>query len=348
MEQEPPLELTEHNVESYFIQTVLPHLPDGTTFVDALEVTELTFVNWVFAVTLQGEMQDPTRLFLKQSRNHIKIYEDMQRPAERIETEAKVITFLNTVIPGTVPEIVYFDRPNHTLALTDIQRHGSQMFSELRAGRAYPEAGKDLGTSIGNLQIATLGMTRADILGDEPTEADSSMSAGLTFRAKPAQETYPELTTEILENSDGGPKGFVLADLSSKNIFIEGHNARFLDFERTFIGDLAHDPAYLFAHLLVEIEPEYINQSIEFIDNFMSGYIAQLNEGLSEVQIERLQNQVVRFLGITLLHRTRGEYFVIDVGEDKDLWQRRAEAFMQDKESTSVVHAIKSVLDISS
>ncbi|HSW37547.1 MAG TPA: phosphotransferase [Candidatus Saccharimonadales bacterium] len=336
-----PIVLTGENVGEYFNDVVLPHLPEGSEVTDTREVTEYTMVNWIFAVGIRlGSTGEHNTTYLKQSRDYVKGYTDMERPANRIGIENKVLDFLHTVIPENVPEVIVYDEPNNVLAMTDIQRSGRLLLGELLAGRAHPEVGGPFGAVIARVQLSTFDRSLDDILGIGINQGHADMASILGFRVKPAQRLYPELTNQVLKRSDEGPKCFILGDLSSKNIFVEGNQARFVDFERVAVGDPAHDPAYLFAHMLVQIKPDQLTQAVEFVDKFMKSYTQKLREKFSSEELDRLQNQIARFLGITILHRVLGEYFVVDVGEDKELWQERAATLLADTKSTSVVEAL--------
>jgi 5-methylthioribose kinase len=337
-----PIVLTGENVREYFNGIVLPHLPEGSEVTSTREITEYSMVNWVFAVgvRLGGTAEEETD-YLRQSRDHIKRYPDMERPASRIGIENRVLGFLHDIIPDNVPEVINYDEENNVLALTDVQRSGQLLVQELAEGRAHPEAASSLGEAVARVQLASLGLSLEDILEVELNQTDISMATVLGFRGKPAQQLYPEPTREVLERSDEGPKALILGDLSSKNTFVEGDEASILDFERVAVGDLAHDPSYLFAHVLVEITPDHLHQSVEFVDNFMESYTQRLRERFDDRELDLLQNQIARFLGITILHRILGEYFVSDVGIVKrTIWQDRAASLLTDTKSRSVVEAL--------
>lgn len=340
---QPQVQLSIDNAANYFSGTVLPVLPQGTSVVEVNEVSENSFVNWVFAVDTVCNGDNQT-IYLRQSRDHVRKYPDMPRDVNRTATEVKTLAFLDRVAPGSVPKVINFDETNNTLALSDIRGNSNLLADELATGRIHPEAGLEFGKIIGHIQATTLGQTLGDVLGSDVTPPKAAtMAAYLGLRTSRARELAPELTDRILTESDKAPKAFILGDLASKNIFVDGEHVRFLDFERVFIGDLAYDPAYLFCHYLVEGENAPKEQVLEFIDNFMQTYLEAIGNKLSPQELMALQTRIAHHLGMSILHRTAGSHFVSYDGSNKDLWELRALKLMQAEDVTSVTDVIRAV-----
>jgi len=345
-----PLKLDNRNVEEYFDNTTLSIMPKGSEVLGFEEVTENTFVNWVFAmhVRLGGTGQEET-IYVRQSRDYVKEYKDLPRDPGRVYTEAKALTFISQVTPGTVPRVINIDRDNSILVLSDIRLGGDLLANEFAAGRVHEETGTNFGRIIGQIQKASFGLSFGEILGDVSLKENDDKNAYLGSRAQSPLEFYPDQTRLLLEESTKAPRCFVVGDLSPKNIFVEGSKVRFLDLERTSTGDPAYDPAYIITHFLIDVEPRLHQRSLEFIRSFMQSYIETVSESLDSSEVTELQNRILRFIGFSILHRTHGSHFVSYTGEDKETWQQKAGILLNatSPTSTSVIDTLEKLLDSS-
>lgn len=341
-----PIELNTDNVTAYFEQTTLPTLPPGSEVLRVDEVTENTFVNWVFAMHVQlGNTGKEDTVYVRQSRDHVKKYADLDRDPNRVSTEAKALAFVNRVTPGAVPQVLNLDEVNHVLVLSDIRKGGQLLADELTAGRVHEETGRQFGATIGKIQNASFGTSFGELLGDSSLVESVDPSAYLGPRTTPALQLFPEAAKRLLSDSAQSERSFVVGDLSPKNIFVEGEAARFLDLERTSTGDPAYDPAYVITHFLLDVKPALHGRSLQFIEDFMDSYVITISESLRPTQIGSLQNRILRFIGLSILHRTQGSHFVSYDGEDKELWQERAGILLNDTRSSSVSQCLKLLVD---
>jgi 5-methylthioribose kinase len=342
---EQPLLLDRQNVREYFDQTALPQLPSGSEVVGVAEVTENSYVNWVFALHVRlGDNGQEETLYVRQSRYYVKAHEDLQRDPGRVDTEAKALAFIDRIVPGVVPKVIRIDRTNSVLILSDIKLGGQLLADELAAGRVHPEAGPQFGSTIGEIQKATFGLSLGQILGDASIVESSNKNSYLGARTEAPLRLYPEQTQQLLEDSAKAARCFVMGDLSPKNIFVEEQSVRFLDLERTSTGDPAYDPAYVITHLLIDANRSLHSSSLEFINGFMQAYLEAVSSSLNSQELDELQNRIIRFVGFSILHRTQGIYFVSYSGQDKDSWQQKAGVLLGNTNSTSVVNAITHLL----
>jgi len=341
-----PLELNADNVTGYFEQTTLPTLPPGSEVLGVSEVTENTFVNWVFAMHVQiGSTGEEDTVYVRQSRDHVKKYADLGRDPNRVNTEAKALAFVNRVAPGVVPQVLNLDEINHVLVLSDIRKSGQLLADELAAGRVHHEVGRQFGATIGKIQNASFGTSFGELLQDSSLVESTSPDAYLGPRTVPALQLFPDAAKRLLSDSAQSERSFVVGDLSPKNIFVEGEAARFLDLERTSTGDPAYDPAYIITHFLLDVKPTLHGRSLQFIEDFMDSYVTTISESLSPTQIGALQNRILRFIGLSILHRTQGSHFVSYDGENKEQWQHKAGILLKDTTSTSVFETMRILMD---
>ena len=136
-------------------------------------------------------------------------------------------------------------------------------------------------------------------------------------------------------------KYYIEINLTTQRSFAEKN--RFLDLERAFIGDPVFDIAFLFCHYLIEVPSDTIGKSISFINVFMQSYLNTIVDFLSPLEQKKLENRIIRFLGVSILYRLFGFYLVIETEEDKSSWKTYAENMLRDTETFFVVQKIKSM-----
>jgi hypothetical protein len=338
------LQLNASNIEGYVTDTVLPALP-GAELVDIREVDPVqSAANWVFQVNARVAGA-PQTVYVRQTGDHIKIDPTKTRDVARIEAEVQTLAALDRIVPDSVPKVLLFDQPNHIVVLSDAKRDGSLLAEELKAGRINQEAGKTFGSMIAAFQVATRGRSLTEILGPNisPPKA-TDMSSYLADRTKDAREHHPELTDKILADSEAAPRTFILGDLASKNVFIDGSAVRLIDFERVFVGDPAYDPAYVLCHYLIDARGEHApEQTVELVDGFMNAYTSKLAEGFSRPEIDTLQTRILHHLGMSIWHRTGKSPFAANYDGPRELWQQRAPALMA-TDSSSVAGYMRNML----
>jgi len=333
------MDLNLENIKEYLAQTVLPTLAfSDYTISDVSEVTDQTYVNWIYKVELR-KGDDKQIIYLRQTRDHVKKKPDIKMDAARIKFEVNILNLLQEIIPGIIPEVLFYDKDNNVAVLNDIKRNGNLLVHELLAGRPHPETGKFFGVTIAKVHGQTLGVAKEKVRGSEK-ENTEAVAFHLGMRLKPALEMYQDETKEFLKTSDKAKKTLVLGDLASKNIFIDGSKVRFLDLERAFVGDPGFDLAFLFCHYLIEVPPDSISASVEFITNFTDSYRQKMKEYLKDEEIKKLENRVIKFLGITILYRIFGFYLVVNVKQNEEFWKLAAYKMLADKKSDSLVDVL--------
>lgn len=326
-------ELSSANVAEYVSRVVIPHLPFRAARVrDAEEVTDQTYVNWIFAVRL--EVEDGERIvYLRQTRDHVKRKPEMSMDPTRIRFEVGMLALLQGMVSGVVPVVLYFDASNNVAVLSDIKRGCPLLVHELVGGRAHPDTGQHFGRIVATVHRETWGIEHRRVRGSTEVN-ERAIDFHLGMRLGPARRLHADLTERLLTESRRVPHCLVLGDLASKNVFVDGDEVRFLDLERAFVWDPAFDPAFLFCHYLIEIPPEELSQSIEFIQHFMAAYRAEAEPDAG------FENRLVRYLGVTLLYRLFGFYLAVDATAARTRWETRATALLTDTDAPSVEEAL--------
>ncbi len=334
------MELDLQNIKEYLTNKVLPALAlSDYSISDVAEVTDQTYVNWIYKAELK-KGDDRKIIYLRQTRDHVKKKPDITMDATRIKFEVDILNLLQKIIPEVTPKVLFFDKDNNIAVLNDIKRNGALLVHELLAGQPHPETGDFFGDIIAKVHGQTLGIAHEKVRGSEQ-ENDKALEFHLGMRLQPALEMYPKETKEFLETSKKARTSLVLGDMASKNIFVEDTKVRFLDLERAFIGDPSFDIAFLFCHYLIEVPPDAIGLSIEFINNFMNSYKVSIKKYLDDQEIKQFENRVIRFLGITILYRIFGFYLVVNAKQNEEFWKLSAHKMLIDKGSNSLIDVLR-------
>ena len=331
--------LTKRNIEKYskgIIKKTLKLKDDECSIQDAEEVTEQTYVNYIFRI----KAFKPTVFYIRQSRDHVKAKPEHKVDPKRISFEVRVLNLLNSIKPGVVPEVITFDRRNNSILLADIRGDKPLLVYELISGNAHPETGTYFGEVIATYHKNTIDIDHKKVRGSEKKNRDA-VNFHMGMRLDPAIKLFKKETNALLAVSKKALKCLVMGDLASKNIIVHGDKIRFLDLERAFKGDPAFDLAFLFCHYLIEIKPEKIEDSIQFIKKFMESYMNVMSNVMNYQQLKLFENRVLRFLGITILYRLFGFYLVVHVKRNKNAWTKIAQKMLKDTRSTDLVGALK-------
>jgi 5-methylthioribose kinase len=337
------IELTENNVRKYvlMISRKIWGKDGAVKILEAVEVKKETYVNYIFRVTVLTGGKRITS-YLRQTRDHVKTRPEMKIEADRIVFEAKILRLINKIVPDLVPQVLYLDKRNNIAVLSDIKRKGRLLIEELVVGKAHPVTGRYFGKVLGMIHRETLGIENRLIRGGDE-ENQKAIDFHLGMRLGPAKKAYPELVANLIQDSQSAVTTLVMGDLASKNIFIARERVRFLDLERAFVWDPAFDLAFLFCHYLIEIKPVNINQSVKFIENFITGYRKEMGKKLSKNDLADLENRVIRYLGVTVLYRLFGFYLVRDLKRDKEGWKYKAEKMLGTNEMDLAGYLIKNI-----
>lgn len=336
------IELTQNNCTEY-IKGILENLPFvNPKVVSVEEITEQTYVNWIFKAVLDATDGQKT-VYIRQSRGFVKKKPDIKVDPERIEFESKILDLLQSIQPGVTPEVLFFDKENNVCVLSDIKGEGELLVNELVSGRAHPETGRKFGEIVASFHGPTFGIANEEVRGSRK-ENDDAINFHMGMRLEPALKEFPKETSELLEISKKAKHCLVLGDLASKNIFVDGEDIRFLDLERAFIGDPAFDIAFLFCHYLLEIPFEKVDLALEFIDNFMGSYGETMKKYISDEEMKVLDNRIIRFLGIMILYRLFGFYLVIKTDQNGERWKEIAYTLLTEEKETFVLKMLKGLI----
>jgi 5-methylthioribose kinase len=206
-------------------------------------------------IVLRVDVAGGSPFVIKQCRERLRVAMDWRARLDRIWCEVATLELLDTILPaGTVPRILFVDRPNYLFAMTCAPDDAVTWKSHLMAGRVDLEIAERLGTILGTIHAEA---PRSPIL--TARLADTSLFDEL--RVDPyyrmVARAHPDLAQAIdaLVASMKRPereRTLVLGDFSPKNILVHSDGLILLDFECAHAGDPAFDLGFFLSHLLLK------------------------------------------------------------------------------------------------
>lgn len=297
--------INDDNVRNYVEELVLPNLLFEAAFVTAEPVTRHTYVNNIYRVTLDTD-QGMVDVYLRQALDHIRVDPPAKVPPERIFYEERVLRQLSEIFEREItPRVLYSDRDNFLLVLSDVGQGASVLVDELAGGRVHPETGKAIGDTLGTMH----GKMWGGAFELDPGSNERRLQRHFYNRLKQAREIDLKATQDLIDESASAPQTFVAGDFASKNILVTGKDIHFVDLERSFVGDPAFDIGFLMGHYLVEMgnNPELQRDIKKLVKLVMKAYTDRLTHfGIDNLAVERIEGRAVRFAGATILYRLFG------------------------------------------
>ena len=203
-------------------------VPKGADF----SVRELS--GGVSNIVLRVDVDGQPPFVIKQCRERLRVAMEWRAPLDRIWTESATLGVLQEILPeGTVPRVLFEDRPNYLFAMTCAPDDAVTWKSLLMEGSADPEIAGRLGTILGTIHEAA--RTHPALRG---TLADTSLFEEL--RVDPYYRTvarrHPDLAPRIealiaAMDRPEAERTLVLGDFSPKNILVHAGGLVLLDFE---------------------------------------------------------------------------------------------------------------------
>src|SRR3989338_7685596 len=189
--------LSPKNVTEY-VRTKVPSSLGIMEVLTTEEVTEETYVNWIYKIqarTISGSLT----FYLRQTGDFVKAKPDIKLPATRIGFEYKMLTLLNELVAGLTPTVLFFDSENNVLWLSDIKRGCPLLVNELVAGRPHPEVGSYFGQILAHIHGKTIGITHEAVRGSVKLN-EEAIAFHLGMRLKPAQGLLPKETKQLVND----------------------------------------------------------------------------------------------------------------------------------------------------
>jgi 5-methylthioribose kinase len=224
-------------------------VPEGAN----VRVRELS--GGVSNIVLRVDLDGRPPFVIKQCRERLRVAMEWHAPLDRIWTESATLGALQDILPeGTVPRVLFEDRPNYLFAMTCAPGDAVTWKSLLMDGRVDPDIAGWLGALLG--RIHSEGSKHPALRG---TLADTSLFEEL--RVDPYYRTvarrHPDLAPRIdaliaAMNRPDDERTLVLGDFSPKNLLVHTAGLVLLDFECAHAGDPAFDLGFFLTHLVLK------------------------------------------------------------------------------------------------
>jgi tRNA A-37 threonylcarbamoyl transferase component Bud32 len=242
-----------------------------TVPISLVEKSEFSNINFVYRVEI------PSRCF------YLKVVPERPRnfpvhvPRERVFSEAEGIRRFRDLAKGivTIPEVLFVDREEMALAMSDVGEGRHVLFSIL--GERFDlivEQAEALGTALGKIHGGTRG---ADSLRPPHEEFIVRKIVFDGLLGPGAQLVFPELWPEVNAEMQTHRECLVHGDLWSKNLLVkEGEPIGIVDFEGVHYGDPAFDLATLISvSLLPAVEsPWLLPRALDFAARLLYSWSA--------------------------------------------------------------------------
>ena len=100
-------------------ETAAEYLRESGQIPDRAEIQVRELSGGVSNIVLRVDIQGRAPFVIKQCRERLRVAMDWRAPLDRIWTECATLNLLHTILPeGTVPTILFEDRPNYLFAMT--------------------------------------------------------------------------------------------------------------------------------------------------------------------------------------------------------------------------------------
>jgi 5-methylthioribose kinase len=262
------LELTADNILDYLRR--VGRLGHGPARVELLG-------GGVSNVVLRVDM--PERAFVvKQSRPQLRTRDDWFSDLGRVYREQEVMEALHPLLPDTVPEVLFADRPNYAFAMSAAPADHRVWKQSLLAGDVALGLGERTGAVLGRIHQAT---AEAPAL----VEAFRDHTAFVQLRVDPfyrrVQERRPEVAADIeplVRQLLTVQEALCHGDYTPKNILVHGNGFTLVDYETAHLGDPTMDLGLFLCHLVLKAfrRPDHRALYFALARAFWRGYAGQV------------------------------------------------------------------------
>lgn len=190
------------------------------------------------------------RIVCKQALEKLRVEADWHSRPDRTLREADAMKALAPLLPpGSVPGIVFIDRPNCIYAMEAAPESATDWKTALLRGHADPgvaaAAGRILGAIIRATFQSPVWETR---FGDQTVFDELRLDPYYRFTAA----RHPDCAAHFNRLIDSPRLSLVHGDWSPKNLLLAGNAVTAIDFEVVHFGDPCFDTGFLFCHLLLK------------------------------------------------------------------------------------------------
>jgi 5-methylthioribose kinase len=255
-------------------------------------------------------------IVLKQSRAQLRTKAAWYSDLDRVYREQAVMEAVGPLLPaGTVPAVLFADRPNYLFAMEHAPAEARVWKELLLAGSVDLSLGERAGFVLGRLHEAT-GLDPL-IFGQF---ADPTVFVQLRIDPfyRRVMERHPDLAAAIAPLVDSlltRREAICHGDYSPKNVLAHAGGFMLVDYETAYLGDPAMDLGFFLSHLLLKAvkRPRDRDRFFELTRAFWRGY----GSVLTYRPASELAARGVGHLGVCLLARVDGTSPVDYLTEDR-------------------------------
>ena len=265
-------------------------------------------------IVLRVDIQGRPPFVIKQCRERLRVAMDWRARLDRIWTERATLDLLHSILPeGTVPTVLFEDRPHYLFAMTCAPDDAVTWKTHLMAGQIDPDIAARLGTILGTIHA------RAQ---EHPAlrEALSDTSLFEELRIDPyyrtASRAHPDIAPRIdaliaAMDQPADQRTLVLGDFSPKNILVHSGGLVLLDFECAHAGDPTFDLGFFLSHIVLKTihaassDKQLASRYLKLTPLFWQSYLDR--RGIDTVARSDLVGRAIRHVAACSLARVDGK-----------------------------------------
>jgi 5-methylthioribose kinase len=216
---------------------------------------------------------------LKQSRPQLRTHDAWFSDLDRVYREQEVMQVLHPLLPpGTVPEVLFSDRPNYVFAMSHAPADSCVWKETLLAGGIDLRLGEQAGSILGRVHEATA-------RNPQLVERFQDKSAFIQLRVDPfyrrIQERRPEVAEavgRIVDRLLSLKEALCHGDYSPKNMLVHQQGMMLVDYETAHVGDPTMDLGFFLSHLILKTvkQPAKAPQFFDLTRAFWRGYAQEV------------------------------------------------------------------------
>ncbi|GAG52637.1 unnamed protein product, partial [marine sediment metagenome] len=183
------------------------------------EVKEYTNSSYIYKIKVKKNKKIET-VYLKHSKDYLKLKElKFFVGAKRLICEVKTMRYFEKLFgPSVVPHVIFFDKKNFSLVMSDIHGKGRRLINEFYRNNVHPEIGSRLGHILGLLHATTYG-TRKMVRESEDNREFINLS--IRFKTNVGIEMCAKETLDLIEESRKSKNSVIWGDAIIKNMVVE-------------------------------------------------------------------------------------------------------------------------------
>ncbi len=235
--------------------TAADYLRESGRVPDQAEIDVRELSGGVSNIVLRVDIRGKPPFVIKQCRERLRVAMDWRARLDRIWTERATLDLLHSILPeGTVPTVLFEDRPEYLFAMTCAPDGAITWKSHLMAGEIDPDIATRLGTILGTIHArAHEHPALREILSDTSLFEELRVDPYYRTAARAHPDIAPRIDALIAAmDRPADQRTLVLGDFSPKNILVHSGGLILLDFECAHAGDAAFDLGFFLSHLVLK------------------------------------------------------------------------------------------------